>query len=683
MTKSDQPIERLHEQMQELFARAKLPTSPAIASQILALIDRSDSTARQFAELIEADPALAGRLLKMANSARYAQRNPVTSIQRAITVLGNRQLRVIVLGFELVGHLDRLGNYPFDLSGFWQQSVLRACLARAVASEVVPALSEEAFLVGLLADSGVLPLVQVVGDDYARLCNEPLSPSAFYKRERRSFRFTHCDAAEVLARMWRLPEQIAAPLAGHHEPVHLNAKSSDQTKLAAAAYFAASIGFTVGATTMPSERDLLSYARRELKLDESKVARCFEAAGEAFARVAPLFKDRLPANQDVATLLAQANRHLLETACENEDRMRAIEEERDRILDEHLTLRTALGQYREQAARDPLTGLLNRRALLDALELLYGEGARTITLMFLDIDNFKTFNDCYGHHVGDAVLKLTSETVRMIAGEQGLASRYGGEEFIAVLSNLDEDEARAAAERLVEEVRVTGVAGIELDTVVTASVGVVWSPLEDAPGLSSMIGIADELMYAAKRSGKDHACYRSLEEPGRVVPLARRQGSDGGSLQARFIAPETFREVAERLDEQQQAQLDEELRKQPRRWSPCPCVINYFFPPSRRMLRSDGFVRTMSTGGIGLLTGRSLARGDLIEVELACDGKQLYVAGLVAFSRHIEGPIHEVGVQAIQSGQQPVLSDDPETALRDLDWAAQAMEAGRISRHVA
>ena len=72
----------------ELFASAKVPTSPAIAKQILDLIDDPYSTAQQFARLIEADPALAAKLMKMANSARYAQRNPVTTIQRAVTVIG-------------------------------------------------------------------------------------------------------------------------------------------------------------------------------------------------------------------------------------------------------------------------------------------------------------------------------------------------------------------------------------------------------------------------------------------------------------------------------------------------------------------------------------------------------------------------------------------------------------------
>ncbi|MHC4991952.1 MAG: HDOD domain-containing protein, partial [Planctomycetota bacterium] len=128
----------LHDRLQELFERARLPTSPAIARHILRLIDDRQSNAQQFARLIEADPALAARLLCLANSAHYAQRSRVTTIQRAVTVVGLAQLRVVALGFELVNHLDRLGNCPFDLPSFWQLAVLRGCLARSVAEHVVP-----------------------------------------------------------------------------------------------------------------------------------------------------------------------------------------------------------------------------------------------------------------------------------------------------------------------------------------------------------------------------------------------------------------------------------------------------------------------------------------------------------------------------------------------------------------
>ena len=147
----------LEDELGRVFAKAKLPSNPAIAAQILELVNDPNSSAEQFAQAIEADVALAARLLEMANAARFAQRTPATTIQRAVTILGLRRIRMVALGFQLVSHLDRLGECSFDLKRFWQQSVLRACLGRQMATNVAPNHAEEAFLIGLLQDCGVLP----------------------------------------------------------------------------------------------------------------------------------------------------------------------------------------------------------------------------------------------------------------------------------------------------------------------------------------------------------------------------------------------------------------------------------------------------------------------------------------------------------------------------------------------
>ena len=116
----------------------------------------------------------------------------------AVTVLGLRRIRMAAVSFQLVAHLDRLGGTSFDLRSFWQQSVLRACLAREVASRVVPELAEEAFLVGLLQECGILLIVQLLGDRYAELYRDGnLSPTAFYAAERKQFKYNHVEVIDA------------------------------------------------------------------------------------------------------------------------------------------------------------------------------------------------------------------------------------------------------------------------------------------------------------------------------------------------------------------------------------------------------------------------------------------------------------------------------------------------------
>ncbi len=118
----------LQDEVRQLFAKAKMPSSPALAARILELAEDPDSTVDQFADLIQMDPALAARLLRMTNSAAFGQRQQVTTIQRAVSLLGINRVRTVSLGFQLVGHLGRLGGCPFDMKQFWQHSLLRACL---------------------------------------------------------------------------------------------------------------------------------------------------------------------------------------------------------------------------------------------------------------------------------------------------------------------------------------------------------------------------------------------------------------------------------------------------------------------------------------------------------------------------------------------------------------------------
>ncbi len=91
------------------------------------------------------------------------------------------------------------------MKAFWQQSVLRGCLARAFTEVAVPACAEEAFLFGLLQDCGILLLVQFLGKPYAELCQARLSPATFFAAEKRRFRYDHVQTICALAREWDGP----------------------------------------------------------------------------------------------------------------------------------------------------------------------------------------------------------------------------------------------------------------------------------------------------------------------------------------------------------------------------------------------------------------------------------------------------------------------------------------------
>ena len=303
-------IRKLRRNFQRVFARAKLPTSPAVASRILALMKEPDSSSADFGSVIRADPALAARLLKTANCALYAQRTPVTTIDRAVTVLGLERVKTLSLGFQLVMHLDRLGEAPFDMPEFWRQSLLRACLARAIAEAAAPERTEEAFLIGLLQDCGIVLLVQVLDTSYGRLYASSLSPGAFFAAERETFAFTHLDAIGAMAEEWQLPEDIAMPLRRHHYRVNPGEEASERRTLIALSHFVGSLCFEGDSGLATGDAGIREFGEQMLGLDVPTWCEVQKQAEADYKAIATLYMEVLPRGFDVSALLQEAGRYL-------------------------------------------------------------------------------------------------------------------------------------------------------------------------------------------------------------------------------------------------------------------------------------------------------------------------------------------------------------------------------------
>ena len=171
-------------------------------------------------------------------------------------------------------------------------------------------------------------------------------------------------------------------------------------------------------------------------------------------------------------------------------------EEFDRLKD--------LQELRALALKDQLTELPNRRYLNNFLSERWNEYQNLeipFGLIFMDIDHFKNVNDAYGHGVGDEVLKMVGKSTRAALRRGDLVGRWGGEEFIIVVSTGEEEELRIIAEkiRMLIEQSTLLVQGIEVS--VTVSLGVTLPFIEDS--LAMMIKRADEKMYESKNNGRN------------------------------------------------------------------------------------------------------------------------------------------------------------------------------------
>ncbi len=175
-----------------------------------------------------------------------------------------------------------------------------------------------------------------------------------------------------------------------------------------------------------------------------------------------------------------------------------------------------LNAYKNQALTDPLTNLYNRRYITEYLFGLLNISKRKqapLSIFMIDIDNFKKFNDEYGHKVGDAVLKIVSKTIQQSLREGDTVARYGGEEFIAVLPYSDTDTAYEVAERVRGAVERIEWNEHQLPNIypVTISVGISAYPIH---GYSHyhLTNVADKALYRAKREGRNKVIIHEIKE---------------------------------------------------------------------------------------------------------------------------------------------------------------------------
>jgi diguanylate cyclase (GGDEF)-like protein len=169
-------------------------------------------------------------------------------------------------------------------------------------------------------------------------------------------------------------------------------------------------------------------------------------------------------------------------------------------------------------ATDPLSGCLNRRGLEQQLDRELSRAVRAgedLTLMALDVDQFKRINDTYGHLVGDAVIRQIGVILRNAARAGDVVARVGGDEFALLLPDTTAAGAYRLATRIREMVATQNFAGVPERDTITISVGLVADRLSDENAAHDLHSRADEALYAAKAGGRNRV---NIWAQGRVRP---------------------------------------------------------------------------------------------------------------------------------------------------------------------
>jgi diguanylate cyclase (GGDEF)-like protein len=193
------------------------------------------------------------------------------------------------------------------------------------------------------------------------------------------------------------------------------------------------------------------------------------------------------------------------------------------LLGKQLQLRQrAERELAELAATDGLTGLANRRRLDQVLKHEWARAMRSgqpLSLLMIDVDHFKAFNDRHGHHLGDQALRTVAHSIRSCIHRPGdLAARYGGEEFLVVLSGTDLQGARMIAEHIRAAVQALPLVVSDAQPI-TVSIGIASQLPRATERQAALFSIADKALYLAKRNGRNRVEY--------VVPEEQSEGRSG------------------------------------------------------------------------------------------------------------------------------------------------------------
>lgn len=231
--------ERWQLALAKLFGRiAEVSALPDTASRVLNLAQRDDTRVVELYQAIQTDPALAMRVLRRVNSSYYGLRNKVADLNRAIGLLGFREIRNLVLTVYVARMFREPGDYRgYSRHGLWTHALGVAAVARLVSQVSLRGVPDEAYVAGLLHDVGFILLDQHLRRQFCRVLDGIDEETPTAEVERKVYTFDHAQLGGFVARNWSLPDQIADAIGHHHEPQGYGGEHKDLVYLVAIANY--------------------------------------------------------------------------------------------------------------------------------------------------------------------------------------------------------------------------------------------------------------------------------------------------------------------------------------------------------------------------------------------------------------------------------------------------------------
>jgi diguanylate cyclase (GGDEF)-like protein len=490
--------------------QVNIPSPPAIAVQILETVKQEDSSIQELARIISADPALTGKMLKVANSGFYALPGKITSVDRSLSILGTDVIKNIALSFVITSDLRDSEESSFNLDYFWRRSITSAVAAELL-KNVLAYQNDDIFVTALLHDIGVLLLYSSKQDEYIELLKERKNTRTHLTElEQREFGFDHQQLGYMLASDWGLPDSIAVPIRHHHD----STMAPQEHQYTALILKIADLLAAIYSETETAEivRQLHEELTQQFSIESSTIEALLDDVANKSIEILKTFDIDSGDIKPYSQILQAANAELGKINLSYEQLVLELKEAKEKAERLSYQLQKANSKLQELVSRDGLTGLYNHLHFQETLENEVARANRygaPLSLVMLDIDFFKKINDTYGHPSGDLVLQNIGTILTQAVRSSDLVARYGGEEFAVILPETGISGLKVFAERMRRSIeRATTQIG-EVQVSVTVSVGgVSYEPGQNDAGKQMLIDTADKALYSSKRNGRNRVTLR-------------------------------------------------------------------------------------------------------------------------------------------------------------------------------
>ncbi len=497
--------------LQRLRTCTNFPTPPPVALKVLQLAQTPDIDLAKVADAVSADPAIAAKVMRIANSAMYARRRQSANLRQALITLGLNATLTLALSFTLVNTLRRTSTGGFDFAAYWRRTVLSAAWGKLLASELGRRDAEEVFLASLLQDLGMLVVDKLWPEVYEGISPFKIEHARICQHEQNCIGTDHRSIGSALLGIWNMPAGLVQAVQHSHDASAGGVPEAENKPFVRCVAMSGELSDVwLGARNEVALRRVGQQAHKFLGIQPHRLGEMFDLVREQLPVAEELFQMELydaAQLQDITeaareTLMVR-NLHQINEAQDLQRRTSKLEEENSELKTENV--------------RDPLTNTHNRRFFEESLAREFETANRhgwPLSVVFVDLDKFKQVNDTFGHQAGDAALQTVAKLLRETLRDSDIVARYGGDEFVLLLPGVDAEKADGVGVRICSEIRGRSTQAPDGKTFgITLSLGIATCDSHnrfDAP--KALLAAADAALYHSKRTGRDrYTCYETIQ----------------------------------------------------------------------------------------------------------------------------------------------------------------------------